>query len=50
MGIEKKTTSVRLDEETLKRLKFQAEKENRNVSNLIETIIKQYLDDHKIEI
>ena len=47
MGIEKKVVSIRLDEEFISKLKEQAEKENRSVSNLIETVMKNYLRDAK---
>lgn len=43
MGIEKKVYSFRLDEELAERLKVQAAAENRNLSNLIETVLKEYL-------
>jgi len=47
MGIEKKVVSVRMDETMVEELKAIAEQENRPVSNLIETIIKQYLQSKK---
>ena len=43
MGIEKKGISIRLDEDLIDRLKEVAEQENRTMSNLIETILKQHL-------
>jgi len=43
MGIEKKTVSIRLDDELIERLKQLAEKENRNLSNYIETVLKKYI-------
>ena len=42
MGIEKKVLSVRLDEEFIDELKILAKKENRSLSNLIETVLKRY--------
>lgn len=43
MGIEKKTYSFRLDEGLVERLRSYAKEENRNLSNMIETILLQYL-------
>jgi len=43
MGIEKKILSMRLDEETINLLKGLAEKENRSLSNYIETILKNHI-------
>lgn len=43
MGIEKKTYSFRLDEGLVERLRGYAKEENRNLSNMIETILLQYL-------
>jgi len=43
MGIEKKVYSVRLDEELLNELKTIAENENRSLSNLVETVLKRYV-------
>ncbi len=42
MGIEKKVISIRLDEEIIAELKKCAEKENRPLSNMIETVLKAY--------
>lgn len=47
MGVEKKVLSFRLDEETIEGLKALAEKENRSLSNLIETILKKHIQDTK---
>lgn len=44
MGIEKKVLSVRLDEELIKELKIIARDENRPLSNLIETVLKKYVN------
>lgn len=41
----KRTFSIRLDEETIERLKEIAENEGRSVSNLIERLILSALDD-----
>ncbi|WP_066645039.1 DUF6364 family protein [Christensenella timonensis] len=43
MGVEKKVLSIRLDEEMIEELRVSAKKENRTLSNLIETILKDYL-------
>ena len=43
MGIEKKTYSFRFDEDMVNKLKVYAEAENRKLSNLVETILLQYL-------
>jgi len=43
MGIEKKTVSVRLDQELIDALRSIAEGENRPLSNLIETVLKQFV-------
>jgi len=47
MGIEKKVMSIRLDETLIEKLKVVAEKENRPLSNLIETILKHYIEEDK---
>lgn len=43
MGIEKRVYSFRFDPEMVARLQLRAEEENRSLSNLVETILKQYL-------
>jgi len=43
MGIEKRVVSIRLDEDLIADLKIIANNENRPLSNLIETILKQYM-------
>jgi len=43
MGIEKKVFSVRLDDELLEALRTIAKKENRTVSNLVETVLRRYV-------
>ena len=43
MGLEKKVVSVRLDEEFIQKLKELAEKQNRSLSNLVETVLKDYV-------
>ena len=43
MGIEKKTYSFRFDEDMVSKLRVYAEAENRKLSNLVETILLQYL-------
>ena len=47
MGQEKKVMSVRLDEPLISELKIIAQEENRPLSNLIETILKQYVSSKK---
>lgn len=41
MGIEKKTYSVKLNEEFVMRMKYFADKQNRSLSNFVETILKE---------
>ena len=43
MGIEKKTYSFRLEENLVEQLRVYAREENRNLSNMIETILLQYV-------
>lgn len=43
MGIEKKTYSFRFEEEMVEKLRNYAASENRTLSNMIETILLQYL-------
>ena len=43
MGIEKKVYSFRFDEDMVDRLRTYAEAENRTLSNMVETILLQYL-------
>ena len=43
MGIEKKVYSFRFDEEMVEQLRVYAKAENRTLSNMIETILLQYL-------
>ena len=47
MGIERKVTSIRLDEDLIAELKIIAQEENRPLSNLIETILKKHTDSYK---
>ncbi len=47
MGIEKKSFSFRLSEETVEQLRTYAEEENRTLSNMVETILLQYLKGKK---
>ena len=42
MGVEKKVYSFRLDSELVEYLQLCAQRENRTLSNLVETILKQY--------
>ena len=46
MGLEKKVVSVRLDEEFIQKLRDIAEKQNRSLSNLVETVLKEYVSNH----
>ncbi len=43
MGIEKRVYSFRLSEQMVEELQKHAENENRSLSNLVETILKNYL-------
>lgn len=43
MGIEKRTYSFRFSEEMVEKLRACAEADNRTLSNMIETILLQYL-------
>ena len=43
MGIEKKNYRFRFHEDMVERLRAQAQLENRSLSNLVETILLQYL-------
>lgn len=45
MGIEKKVLSLRLDEDFIEALKQIAKKENRSLSNLIETVLQAYVEE-----
>jgi len=47
MGIEKKVYSVRLDEDLLSALKTISKEENRSLSNLVETVLKRYVNSKK---
>ena len=49
MGIEKNVLSIRVDAETLELLKRLAEKENRSLSNFVETILKRYVQDSGVD-
>ena len=42
MGDEKKVYSFRLEPELVKELQRRARQENRTLSNLVETVLKQY--------
>ena len=47
MGLEKKVVSVRLDEGFIEKLKEIAEQQNRSLSNLVETILKDYVSNQE---
>ena len=49
MGIEKKVLSIRLDEGLINALKVIAKNDNRPLSNLIETVLKQYVSTQKVK-
>lgn len=49
MGIEKKVYSFRFDEDMIDKLRVYAEAENRNLSNMVETILLQYLSKREQE-
>lgn len=49
MGIEKKVYSFRFSEEMVEKLRACAEAENRTLSNMIETILLQYLSNRDEE-
>ena len=49
MGIEKKTYSFRLEDELVEALRQLAEMENRKLSNMVETILKKYVEEHQTE-
>ncbi len=49
MGIEKKTYSFRFDEEMVEKLRVYAKAENRTISNMVETILLQYLSKRESE-
>ena len=49
MGIEKKTYSFRLEENLVEQLRVYAKEENRNLSNMIETILLQYVSNRVAE-
>lgn len=48
MGIQKKTCSVRLDLDLIDKLKTYAKRDNRNFTNLIETILINYVDERQL--
>lgn len=47
MGIEKKNHSIRFPEELIEKLRYFAESENRSLSNMIETILKNYVEERE---
>ena len=49
MGIEKKTYSFRFSEDMVDRLRAYVEAENRTLSNMVETILLQYLSKRETE-
>lgn len=47
MAVIKIQTGLRLDETTYNKLKYLSSRENRSINNLVEYIIKQYLDNYE---
>lgn len=47
MAVIKIQTGLRIDETTYQKLKILSMKENRSINNLVEYIIKQYLEDYE---
>ncbi len=45
MGVEKKVYSFRLDIDMVNQLQYYAERDNRTLSNLVQTILKNYLNE-----
>lgn len=49
MAVEKKVYSFRFDERLVDQLKCYAQEENRTLSNFVETILKEYLNQKSIQ-
>jgi predicted DNA-binding protein len=49
MGVEKNVYSFRLEEEVVQKIKEYAQSENRNFSNMVETILKNYISEREKE-
>ena len=49
MAVEKKVYSFRFDERLVDQLKYYAQEENRTLSNFVETILKEYLNQKSIQ-
>ena len=47
MGLEKKVISIRLDAEFIETLREIARQQNRSLSNLVETVLKEYASRQK---
>ena len=47
MGIEKRTYSVRLNEDLAEKIREYGQLENRNFANMVETILLQYIADRE---
>ena len=47
LGIEKRVYSFRLEESLVKDLRKYAKQQNRNLSNLVETVLKRYVAEEK---
>lgn len=49
MGIEKKVVSIRLDATLVEGLRECAKDENRPLSNFIETVLKDYMEENRLD-
>lgn len=49
MSTSKIQIGLRVDDEIRSKLKYLAEKESRSINNLVEHIIKQYLNDYELK-
>ena len=47
MGIEKRTYSVRLNEDLAEKIREYGQLENRNFANMVETILLQYIEERE---
>lgn len=49
MSTSKIQIGLRVDDEIRSKLKYLAEKESRSINNLVEHIVKQYLNDYELK-
>lgn len=49
MSTSKIQIGLRVDDAMRSKLKYLAEKESRSINNLVEHIVKQYLDDYELK-